>query len=141
MAAAASNGMTMCNEVEFEYPSKEFFERIETLACALPIASMEDARQYFDYIETQWVKQQISELMTRLKIEITHDFEKHEAESGEVPYVAKYLIVVEQYKTSSVLRIRTALQSKHDHPGRILYGTSIFRIEENSYTSERNYES
>jgi hypothetical protein len=126
-------------EIEFDYPSNEFFEQLERTACSLQLAREKDAIETIATTESPWAKQQRSSLMARLKVEIARDFEKHEAEPESIPYFAKYLLCLEKVRSSYCLSVRTALCSKYGHEGRVLYGSSIFRIGEDLFISENCY--
>jgi hypothetical protein len=130
----------MLEEMEFEFPSIQFFEKIEICASELPIANVKKVLEFFKKLGTTSTTQNLSDLVVRLKIEISKDFAKHEAEANDMPYLASYLVVFEDEDFSKSLQVRTALKSRHGLPGRVLYGTNIFRIEENQFISESSYE-
>jgi hypothetical protein len=131
--------MSVFNEIEFEYPSADFFQQIESCAEKLPLVSSEYAFDCIKQAGSQLSIQKLSALMARLKKEIADDFTKHENEKEQVPYFVRYNFVVESEEGCQSLNVRTVLQSKHGHSGRILYGTSIYRTDKNTYVSEDSY--
>ena len=133
------DGLSMFDEVEFEYPSSDFFEQLETFAKNLPSTNFEVARKSIESSGSKFLAQRLSDLIVRLKTEISRDFTKHEKEFDEVPYFVRYQLVVEANVQSHWLNIRTILRSKNNHPGRVLYGSSLFRTADDIYVSENSY--
>ena len=133
------NGLSTFDEIEFEYPSSNFFEQLETYVKNLPLTNFEFARESIESSGSKYLAQELSELIVRLKTEISRDFTKHEKEYDEVPYFVRYQLVVEADLQSHWLNVRTVLRSKYDHPGRVLYGSVIFRTADDTYVSESSY--
>jgi hypothetical protein len=129
----------MFEEIEFEYPSVSFFEKMEASLEKLLLVNREFACNRIKQAGSQFSIQDLSSLIVRLKTEIARDFTNHENEKDEVPYLVRYHLAFELDEGCQFLNVRTILQSKHDHLGRIMYGTSIYRTEINTYISEDSY--
>jgi hypothetical protein len=130
----------MLGELEYDYPSEEFFSQIETILLQLSISSRNQASRIIARSGSEVLVQNLVDLLTRLKVNIGRDFQKNEDEYESVPYVAKYILIVESEKSCNYLSVKTALISKYDHPGRVLYGPSIFRVDQNLYITESHDE-
>ena len=129
----------MSTELEFEYPSADFFAQIEIQAKKLPLTSMKSAVARVEESGSQSCVESLSELIVRLKIQVAADFDKHENELESVPYFTTYLVALEKFARTQYLAVKTALKSKHGHSGRVLYGTNVFRTGQDIYVSESSY--
>lgn len=125
----------MSSEIEYDYPSAQFFEAIESGAATLPVVDMRVAGRYFKKVGSKSVTETLPELMHRLKVEIARDFEANEDDADEVPCIASYVVMIEK----DSMKVLTALRSKYGPSGRILYGTSVFRTDDKSFMSEASY--
>jgi hypothetical protein len=129
----------MFEEIEFEYPSRDFYEKLESLVANLPLVDIRKACKCVERSGSKSVAEDLSSLVLRLKSEIAQDFMNHENERDVVPHLVSYLIVMEKERGLHSLSVRTVLRSKYGHPGRVLYGTGIFKVQQDKYVSEDSY--
>jgi hypothetical protein len=131
----------MNDELEFEYPSQELFDSVVTQIQTLPVVWSEHTIGYFNRIEESHARETITDLIVRLKIELSEDYNEYLDELDDVPHLQTYICVVETEDQLTSLKILTVLRSKNGHPGRIMYGTSIFKIGNDLYLSGSPYAS
>jgi hypothetical protein len=131
----------MLAEYQFEYPSVLFFEKLEQLASVTSLTPREVAHQFFKGLQSNTCTESTSELLVRLKKQITQDYHKHANEIKDQPYDVVYILSSEVQEGVHILCANTALISKsaNDRKGRVLYGISIIRIGSGSFLSEDSY--
>ena len=126
-------------ELEFEYPSQAFFNKIEEMAKNLSLTELRHCSRHVERSGVDFVEQSLPELLIRLKKEVATDFEQYLDEAESVPYTATYVLTVERGKYFSYVSVNTALKSKNGHTGKVLYGVMIFRIAADKYLTEKKY--
>jgi hypothetical protein len=131
----------MLAEYQFEYPSVLFFEKLEQLASGTSLTPREVADQFFMSRQSNTCTESTSELLVRLKKQITQDYHEHANEVKDQPYDVVYILYSEAQEGVHILCANTALISKsaNDRNGRVLYGVSIIRIGPGSFLSEDSY--
>jgi len=126
-------------EIEFDFPSFDFFDKMREFATTLPLVPLDTAKEFIERSGSVSVVQTLFELIVRLKVEVVRDFEAYEAERQGLPYVATFKLTMERENAFQYLAIRTVLKSRHAHPGGAQYGSAVFKVGEDAFVSEDHY--